>query len=66
MIQYQPSTEYIAFRFTRDGNALTFSQWEEDEEACVYSELLQEFIDNGLAVVDGDACNVSYLSLIHI
>lgn len=60
MIQYQPSTEYIAFRFTRDGNALTFSQWEEDEEACVYSELLQEFIDNGLAVVDGDACNVSY------
>ena len=60
MIQYQPSTEYIAFRFIKDGNALAFSQWEEDEEAGVYSELLQEFIDNGLAVVDGDACNVSY------
>ena len=60
MIQYQPSTEYIAFRFTKEGNTLPFSQWEEDEEACVYSELLQEFVDNGLAVVDGVACNVSY------
>lgn len=60
MIQYQPSTEYIAFRFIKEGNTLAFSQWEEDEEACVYSELLQEFVDNGLAVVDGDACNVSY------
>lgn len=60
MIQALPSSDYISFSFIREDRALSFSEWNSDEEACVYAELLQEFIDNGLAAVDGSQCNVSY------
>lgn len=60
MISYTATSDCLSFTFNRDGETVDFQQWDQDEEACVYSELLQEFIDNGSAVVEGDACNVSW------
>ena len=60
MISYTAIADYLSITFNKDGQTVDFQQWSQDEEACVYSELLQEFIDNGSAVVDGAACNVSW------
>lgn len=60
MISYTATADYLSITFNKDGQTVDFQQWSQDEEACVYSELLQEFIDNGSAVVDGAACNVSW------
>lgn len=60
MISYTATADYLSITFNKDGQIVDFQQWSQDEEACVYSELLQEFIDNGSAVVDGAACNVSW------
>lgn len=60
MISYSATSDYLSFTFNKDGKDLDFQQWKQDEEACVYFELLQEFIDNGSAVIEGYACNVSW------
>lgn len=61
MISYLTTSDHLSFTFNnKDGKTLAFQQWNQDEEACVYFELLQEFIDNGSAVIEGSACNISW------
>lgn len=63
MIKYQSSSDYISFEFYKEGKPVDFQQWASDEESCVYSDLLQEFIDNGSAIAEKCSCKVSWDSI---
>ena len=63
MIKYQSSSDYISFVFYKEGKPVDFQQWASDEESCVYSDLLQEFIDNGSAIAEECSCKVSWDSI---
>lgn len=63
MIGYSATSDYLSLSYTKEGEKLPYLLWCDDEEASVYSDLLQEFIDNGSAVVDGDSCKVSWDSV---
>jgi hypothetical protein len=60
MIKFHADKLYVAFSYEEDGILIDFQKWESNEEACVYADLLQEFIDNGSAILNGKECLVSY------
>lgn len=60
MINIAATSECIILDFVKGNTSLPYSAWKEDEEASIYFDLLEEFIDNGLAIVMDDRVELSY------
>lgn len=60
MITVAATSESIILDYFKGNTSLPYSSWKEDEEASIYFDLLEEFIDNGLAIVSDDKVELSY------
>lgn len=60
MIYWKANSENILFSYAEENKLIPYAEWKNSEEGEIYTSLLQEFIDNGQAVLQEGACAVSY------
>ena len=60
MIRITASSDYIILDNICNDIFMPFDQWAQDEDATIYSDLINEFVDNGLAIIEEGHCLLSY------
>lgn len=60
MVKVSSTPDSICLEYYKDGKLMPYSAWQEDPEASIYADIVNEFADNGQAFVHESSCELSY------
>lgn len=60
MVNVSATIDCIFLEYIKDGRTMPYSAWKDDSEASIYADIVNEFADNGQAIVREFGCELSY------